>query len=370
VLKPSAGEVVLDGNLASALTSRERARRIAFVPQSEPTLFEFTVREIVLMGRHPHVSGLSGETTDDFAAAARAMAVTDTLELADRPVTQLSGGEHRRTLIARAMAQNAPSMLLDEPTAHLDLTHQADILNLVRKAAMVDGFASLAALHDLNLAAEFCDRLILMKDGRIASEGRPDEVLTEAALRDAYGPGVKVSASPATGRPIVLAMPAPYAVEGAESLRVHVICGGGSGTAIMASLRRRGFVVTAGVINRLDSDETACTALGIDHVSEAPFSRISPEVRAACAEMMRTADAVLIADTPFGPGNLANLELAAEAQSAGKPIYLLAPTPIEKRDFANGQATRLWSDLISSGASPITELDELKLPKVSIVSQP
>ncbi len=363
VLRSRSGQVLLNGAPASSMPSRYRARSIAFVPQSEPTLFDFTVREIVLMGRHPHVNGMSGEGPEDFAAATRAMAMTDTLELADRPVTRLSGGEHRRTLIARALAQAAPILLLDEPTAHLDLTHQADILNLVR-TAVSQSASALAALHDLNLAAEFCDRLILMKEGRIASEGVPDQVLTEGALRDAYGPGVKVSANPATGRPIILAMPAPYTVEG-TGIRIHVICGGGSGTAALAALHRLGLVVTAGVINRLDSDETACCALGIEHVSEAPFSRISPEARAACTAMIAPADVLLITDTPFGPGNLANLELVSEAQAAGKPVYLLAPTPIEQRDFAAGHATRIWTELIAHGASEITAIAELKLTKAA-----
>jgi iron complex transport system ATP-binding protein len=199
-----------------------------------------------------------------------------------------------------------------------------------------------------------------MKEGRVAVEGTPDVVLTEDALHDAYGPGVKVSANPATGRPIILAMPAPYAVEG-TGVRVHVICGGGSGAAALATLHRQGVMVTAGVINRLDSDETACCALGIEHVSEAPFSRISPDARAACAAMIAESDAILITDTPFGPGNLANLELAAEAQTSGKPVYLLAPTPIEQRDFANGQAAAIWANLIGRGATVIGSLAEILL---------
>src|SRR5437588_6245488 len=127
-LAPQAGRVLFDGEPADRMSAREVARSVAFVPQTEPTLFEFSVRDVVLMGRNPYVRGWSGETDEDYAAAMRAMAATDTLHLAERPITALSGGEHRRALIARALAQSAPALLLDEPTAHLDMTHQAEVL--------------------------------------------------------------------------------------------------------------------------------------------------------------------------------------------------------------------------------------------------
>src|SRR5579872_6226981 len=126
-LSPERGSVSLDGEPADRLKAREIARRLAFVPQAEPSLFEFTVRDVVLMGRHPYVQGLGSETQEDFAMAVRAMAATDILQLADRPVTALSGGEHRRVLVARALAQNAPILLLDEPTAHRSEEHTSEL---------------------------------------------------------------------------------------------------------------------------------------------------------------------------------------------------------------------------------------------------
>jgi iron complex transport system ATP-binding protein len=354
------GTVLLDGVSIDRLSALEIARRLAFVPQAEPTLFEFTVREVVLMGRHPHVRGLKGETEEDFAAATRAMAATDTLHLADRPVTALSGGEHRRVLIARALAQNAPALLLDEPTAHLDMTHQADVLVLARRLADRDGALVFAALHDLNLAAEFCDRLLLLANGRLAAEGTPEAVLTPEILAQVYGTPVRVGRSPASGRPLVL--PAPPARDESEGspVRVHVVCGGGTGLAVLSALQRHGYVVTAGVLNRLDSDEDAAAALGLEHVAEAPFSRIGPEARAACAEMMARSDAVVVTELPIGNGNLANLELTADAQAAGKPVYLLGETPIAARDFTGGAAQSLWDTLQQKGAETVANVEALE----------
>src|SRR5207248_6860938 len=127
--------------------ARARARQIAFVPQSEQALFDFTVRDVVLMGRHPYAAGLGGETEADFDAVSRAMAATGILILAVRLVTELSGGEHRRVLIARALAQATPTLLLDEPTAHLDITHQAEVLGIARDLVAAKRASVLAALQ-------------------------------------------------------------------------------------------------------------------------------------------------------------------------------------------------------------------------------
>lgn len=184
-LAPLAGTLTVCGDALHSLSFRELARRVAYVPQEEYPAFPFTVREIVLMGRLPYSDGLF-ETEEDHRAAEDAMRAADCLALADRPVTELSGGERQRGLIARALAQQAPALLLDEPTSHLDVGHQVEIVRLLRRLAE-EGYGVLAALHDLNLAAALADRAILLANGRVGLEGPCAEVLASPQVDAVYG---------------------------------------------------------------------------------------------------------------------------------------------------------------------------------------
>ncbi len=359
VLRPRRGTVTLDGKPIGQWPALEIARRMAFVPQEEPAAFDFTVRELVLMGRHPHHTRFRGDTAEDYACAARALAEADILHLADRPITQLSGGEHRRALLARALAQQTPLLLLDEPTAHLDMTHQVELLTLVHRLTRERGVGALAALHDLNQAAEFCDRLVLLCAGRLVAEGRPETALTPANLRVAYEAHAQIGRNPATGRPMVLAIhPARDEAALPAAPRVHLVCGGGSGVGVMGALLRNGFRVSAGVLNRLDSDQEAAEASGIEVVLEAPFSPIGPAARAACAALMARAQTILVAPVAFGHGNLANLELVAEAQAQGKPVVLLGDANFAGRDYTGGAATALLERLPAGGALRFDRLED------------
>jgi len=201
-MRPEAGAVLLEGRPMAQRPRREVARLLAVVPQLSTPPFEFTVREIVAMGRTPHLGRLQGERTEDRDAIERALDLTDTAALAERPVTELSGGEFQRVVIARALAQEAPVMLLDEPAAHLDLGHQAAIFDLLVRLNREEGRSILCVSHDLNLAAQYCDRLIVLVDGRTVAQGRPAEVLTEARIAELYGARVQVDTGP-HGRPRV-----------------------------------------------------------------------------------------------------------------------------------------------------------------------
>lgn len=359
VLKPEAGSVRLDGQAISGLTPLERAKRLAFVPQQEPTAFDYTVRDVVLMGRHPYRKRFRGESAEDYEIVYRALADADILHIADRPVTRLSGGEHRRTLLARALAQQTPLLLLDEPTAHLDVTHQVELLSLALRLTRLRGVGVLAALHDLNQAAEFCDRLVLMRGGRVIAEGHPEDVLTAANLRRAYDAETQVGRNAVTGKPMLLTVhPIREAVEQEEAPRVHVVCGGGSGAGVMGVLIRRGFRVTAGVLNELDSDQEAARALGIETALESPFSDIGPVARQACADLMARADTILVLPVPIGRGNLANLELAVEAGRAGKKIVLFGDVRFAARDYTGGRAAALLETLLREGALRFDRFEE------------
>lgn len=178
------GEIEVLGDPLRSLGFRELARRVAYVPQEELAAFPFTVEEIVLMGRTPYSEGLF-ETGEDHAAAARAMELADCASLAGRAVTELSGGERQRVLLARALAQEAPVLLLDEPTSHLDVRHQVEIVRLLRRLAK-DGYGIVAAVHDLNLAATVADRALLLEDGRIGLNGPCRDVLADRRVDAVY----------------------------------------------------------------------------------------------------------------------------------------------------------------------------------------
>jgi iron complex transport system ATP-binding protein len=204
VLRPRLGSALLDGTDLYMIPARQSAQAIAVLPQETPLEFEFTCEEIVLMGRSPHLRRFETETEHDRAIAREAMERTGTWDLRHRPVIELSGGERQRVLLARAFAQEPRVLLLDEPTAHLDLTYQVQILRLVRALRDEKKTAVLASLHDLNLAAAYADRMVLLCRGRVQAAGTPGDVLTEPVLRPIFGPEVLVRSHPDTGGPLVL----------------------------------------------------------------------------------------------------------------------------------------------------------------------
>lgn len=205
LVTPASGTVRLGGTDASGLSARERARRVATVPQETTVGFDFPVRDIVAMGRTAHRSRLARTNPADREAVSRALERTDTARFADRSVGSLSGGERQRVVLARALAQAAPLLLLDEPTASLDINHQVRVLGLVEEL-VAEGLTAVAAIHDLDLAARFCDRVALLADGEIVAVGPPEHVLTEPRLAAAYGVATVVNESPVTGAPTVTAL--------------------------------------------------------------------------------------------------------------------------------------------------------------------
>ncbi|HXX92113.1 MAG TPA: heme ABC transporter ATP-binding protein [Planctomycetota bacterium] len=204
VLRPRLGRALLDGTDLFELGARQSARAIGVVPQESPLDFDFTVEEVVLMGRSPHLERFQSEGERDRAVARGAMERTGTWALRGRSIRDLSGGERQRVVLARAFTQEPQVLLLDEPTAHLDLAYQVQVLQVARGLREEKRTAVLATLHDLNLAAAFADRLVLLSAGRIAAQGTPREVLTEEILGPVFGPHVSVRSHPDTGGPLVL----------------------------------------------------------------------------------------------------------------------------------------------------------------------
>ena len=184
--RPSAGQVMLDGQPLHRMSRRDVARRIAVVPQETELAFEYSAIEIVLMGRHPHLGVFTVEGPDDIRIAREALTATGTAHLADRPFHELSGGEKQRVVIAAALAQSAGLLLLDEPTASLDLGYQLEVSSLLKRLNQDQGVTMAISTHDLNLAAAICRELILMRDGRVLATGPTSEVLTSENVRRLY----------------------------------------------------------------------------------------------------------------------------------------------------------------------------------------
>jgi len=205
-LRPSAGQVLLEGTPIGSHSARALARRRAVLPQQTHLQFAFTAREVVLMGRSPHV-GLTGrEGDDDETVVDRAMARTDTTSLAGRIYPTLSGGEQQRVSLARVLAQETPILLLDEPTASLDVHHQELVMEVAREAA-AGGAAVLAVLHDLNLAAAGADRVAVLGEGRLVALGTPRKVFTETLLTEVFQHPMAVLAHPARDCPLIVPLP-------------------------------------------------------------------------------------------------------------------------------------------------------------------
>jgi iron complex transport system ATP-binding protein len=211
-LAPHIGVVSLNGrDLYKHLTAKESALAISVVPQMTEMFLDFTVRDIVAMGRAPHRAARSAfapDTREDEAAvdeALSAMQIDETL--AKRPISAVSGGERQRALVARALAQQSEILLLDEPTASLDLKAQHSLLGTLRSLAHESGKTVLVVLHDLNAAAEYADRVLLLSEGTVAAVGAPDEVLQPHLIEHIYGVKVQIGANPVTGRPNVIVVP-------------------------------------------------------------------------------------------------------------------------------------------------------------------
>lgn len=182
VLKPDQGAVYINQKDISHLSYKQSAREMAVVAQHNYYNFDFSVTQVVLMGRAPHKSAFERDTAEDYKIVREALDKVNMLSMADRSFSTLSGGEQQRVILARALAQKTPCLILDEPTNHLDITYQLELLDIVKSL----NITVISAIHDLNMAAMFCDRLYVLRDGQILSSGTPEEVLTTQMIREVY----------------------------------------------------------------------------------------------------------------------------------------------------------------------------------------
>lgn len=343
ILKPGQGSLIINGINIEKINKKDIAKLMAVVPQNTALEFDYKVMDVVLMGRYPYISRFKGETPKDREIAIQNMKYTNTYQFKDRSFNQLSGGERQRVILAQALTQQPKILLLDEPISHLDLQHQIEIMTLIKKLSMDQELTVVAVLHDLNIAAAYSDFIIMLKDGELSSQGTPVETFTTQNIRSVFNINVEVEVSAHTNKPYI------YAITRHEikknSVRVHVICGGGSGSEIISNLFHSGFEVSAGVLSIGDLDWKVSKDFELKVAEDIPFATISDDAYSINKKLAAEADYIVVTDFYIGKANIRNIEVLLEAELESKPILILGDESIEKRDITEGAALSLYNKI-------------------------
>jgi iron complex transport system ATP-binding protein len=340
MLAPEAGTVELMGRELRSLPLRERARLVSFLAQDPPDAFPFPVIDVVLMGRYPYLARLARESVSDLEKARRAIEYVGLSGFEDRFYTELSGGERQLVLFARVLTQETELLLLDEPTANLDIRHQDQFFSMAWELAR-EGKAVVASLHNLNVASQYCSRLVLLDRGKVVVDGRPHEALRPEVLDPVYGARTVVTPSPATGSLMVSVVPRGRQA-GPDGHRIHLIGGAGSAVNITRELARLGCRLSGGIAHEYDADEALWRALGVRRHTVGAFSRIGAADVEAARPLVEEAEAVILTSFPLGAGNMENLRLAALARR----LVIVDPGPEDMpRSFFSDEARAFFAEL-------------------------
>jgi iron complex transport system ATP-binding protein len=371
-LKPEAGAIYLNHRILNDYSAIELARQLAVVPQDTYINYNFSVYDLVMMGRNPYQDRWGRVAREDMKVVREAMEKTDIMDFKDKGINQLSGGERQRVIIARALAQKPEILLLDEPTASLDINYQQEIFDLLANLNKELGITIIVVSHDLNLSSQYCSKLILLYKGKINKIGNPEEVLTADNIAEVYQTEVMVEKNPLTDRPYIIMIPDRrarfrntetgfHSREKEHPVKVHVICGGGTGRKLLGLLFQEGFQVSCGVLNQGDADWETARKLGIEVAEAPPFSPIDKKGLQHNRKLLNKADLIIMTDVPFGNGNLENLTQVLE-QDAQKTI-LYNKRNIDERDFTDGIASGYWKLLLEK-KNTITVKTFMELKKV------
>nr|WP_121742986.1 heme ABC transporter ATP-binding protein [Natronorubrum halophilum] len=336
-LEPAAGTVSIGDSDIHAIPSKASSRLVSVVPQDTTLSFSFPVRDVVEMGRHPHRSRFSAPTRRDQQAVERALERTRTNDLADRPIDEVSGGQRQRVVLARAIAQETPALLLDEPTGSLDINHQVETLELVREL-VEEGRTVCAAIHDLDLAARYCDRLVMLADGEIYRSGPPGDVLTGDSLAAVFDATATVTPNPITGTETVTALSDRRrngADDGPDGRalrdgRLHVLGTGTRAAGVLARLETAdaGLEVSVGPVTRGDTTAETARSLEVDRIEVPPFESLSESDLMIFENRVSEADVTVLADPEIGTGGTGSQQLLEAVDGTNTPIVEATPETV------------------------------------------
>lgn len=340
------GTVSMNEKSIFHMSDKGLAAKISMMHQNTSIEFPFSALDVVLMGRYPHLKRLQRESKADYHIARDNMHYTDTLKLEDSSINDMSGGERQRVLFAKTLTQQTDIILLDEPTASLDITYQEQIFKYSKELTQ-QGKTVIAAIHDLKIAARYCTRLILMNCGEIVADGKPEEVLTSENISKVYCVKALVYKNRISGLLDFYISRFNYEK---RNERIHVIGGAGSAYGVLRELYERGFYVSAGVFSHGDSDIGCAEVFGIEFLEEKPFNDISDGLLTDNIMYIKNADMTILCNMPFGKQNIKNLEAARYAQK----LVIIENEPPESRDFTGGEAVKIYNELKSKAVAVIT----------------
>lgn len=340
LLPLSAGEIEICGKNLRKIKAKERARMVAVVPQSYYVDYDFTVEDIVMMGRNPYIDFRHRESKKDHEIAERAMKLTKTDEFRNRPYNELSGGERQRVILARAITQQPEIILLDEPTSALDLHHQIEVMELIRKLNEEEHITVLAVLHDINLASRFCSRIVILKDGHVEADGTPQEVINREEMEKLYNMRLLVKNNPLLGKPEIVPIRVMDEVQTVQPKHIHVICGEKGGVRLLEQLSNMGHYVSAGVLNQESDDHAIAEYLDIPRVEIPAFQPVCQEDQEKNLQLMKEAEIVIVANIPFGEANIRNLDGLEDIKGE---LYI--HQEIKNNDFTMGKVEKRLNEI-------------------------
>lgn len=335
----ASGDISIKGKSIKNITHKEKACIIGFVPQEFNISFDFTVYDIVAMGRNPYIAKFKKSKFDDKKIIEESLQKTNTYEFKDKYFNSLSGGEKQRVIIARALAQQPEILILDEATSSLDIHHQLDILELIHSLNREDGLTVLTIMHDLNLASRFSDKIVLLSKNGVIKSGTPSEVIDEQVLKNVYDMDMVVRENKLLSYTEIIPLRIRKSKE-EKNIHVHIICGGGTGEYIIQKLYSERYKISCGILIEGDSDLDICRSLNLDYVVEYPFSKFSEESIAKNKEYIDNSHVIIVTDVAIGYGNFDNIKLIENIRD--KKIIILHSV---NRDFVNGEYEKILTEL-------------------------